>query len=148
MERETVKLGSGIGPHFRPNPGNVRSIQMASHVLPYCVLRTEYYVCSPAYAVTDAIAPRGSSVVPRRAWLRRLVDLYRQFTRYGSLAAEVIAPFVRLHISFLFPPSCIGLSGIIGHYVLRILHDIVKDKSLEYRSERSPGEHLATKVAR
>lgn len=84
----------------------------------------------------------------RRAWLRRLVDLYRrQFTRYGSLAAEVIAPFVHLHV-FSFPPSCIGLSGIIGHYVLHILYDIVKDKSLEYRSGRSPGEHLATLVAR
>jgi hypothetical protein len=142
MWRETVKLGSGIGPHFRPNPGNVYRWHHT-----YSVLK-EYYVYSPAYAVTDAIAPRGSSVVPRRAWLRRLIDLYRrQFTRYNSLAAEVIAPFVRLHV-FFFPPSCIGLSGIIGHYVLHVLYDIVKDKSLEYRSGRSPGEHLATLVAR
>ena len=144
-----MKLGSGIGPHFRPNPGNVYRWHHTYSVLCtlYAVGSTPYYVWSPAYAVTDAIAPRGSSVVPRRAWLRRLVDLYRQFTRYGSLAAEVIAPFVHLHI-FYFPASCIGLSGIIGHYVLRTLHDIVKDKSLEYRSGRSPGEHLATLVAR
>ena len=120
-ERETVKLGSGIGPYFRPNPGNVRSIGVYRWHHTSSVLRMEYYVCRPAYAVTDAIAPRGSSVVLRRAWLRRLVDLYRQFTRYGSLAAEVIAPFVHLHVFLFFSPSCVGLSGIIGHYVLRIL---------------------------
>lgn len=113
------------------------------------VLRTEYYICSPAYAVTDAIAPRGSSVVPRRAWLRRLVDLYSVQTVH-SLRLTCC----RGHSSFSLL-ACLVFFFLLHwiewyHWALwtPFLYDIVKDKSLEYRSGRSPGEHLATLVAR
>ena len=104
-----MKLGSGIGPHFRPKPGNVRSIRHHA-LLTYSI--PLYGVCRTAYAVTDAgyaIAPRGSSVVPRPGLADDSSILSRQF----ALAAEVIALLVDLHGFFV----CIGGGGdsIVRH---------------------------------
>jgi hypothetical protein len=87
------------------------------------VLHTAYGVCSPAYAVTDAIAPRGSSVVPRRPWLRRLVDLSRR--QFNSL---------RGHSSFRplawepFLPFALDWVVSLGMYSV-CLYEIVKDSA-------------------
>ena len=106
----TVKLGSGIGPHFRPNPGNVCGVQKASHPLRtvYCVRSLQSCICSyrcnsSTRIIRCALGGLGSG------------DSSIRFTE-SSLAVEVIAPFVHLHGLFP-PPFCIELSRIIGHYV-------------------------------